>query len=54
MKKQPEVQLRVEELEQRIAPSHFGGHHPGHGAPGQFPSGNPSDAPGNSNPTPPR
>jgi hypothetical protein len=44
MKKQPEFQLRVEELEQRIAPSSA------KFPPGQFPSGNPAHAPGNSNP----
>ena len=44
MKENPEVQLEVEELEQRIAPSSA------NFPPGQFPSGNPAQAPGNSNP----
>jgi hypothetical protein len=39
-----EMDLVIEELEERIAPSmaNF--------PPGQFPSGNPAQAPGNSNP----
>jgi hypothetical protein len=39
-----QIQLQVEELEERIAPSS------GNFAPGQFPSGNPAHAPGKSNP----
>ena len=39
-----EIQLNVEELEQRIAPSSA------NFPPGQFPSGNPAQAPGKSNP----
>ena len=39
-----ELELTVEELEQRIAPSNA------NFPPGQFPSGNPAQAPGNSNP----
>ena len=39
-----EIQLNVEELEERIAPSNA------NFPPGQFPSGNPAHAPGNSNP----
>jgi len=38
------ILLNVEELEQRIAPSSA------NFAPGQFPSGNPAQAPGKSNP----
>lgn len=37
-------QLEIEELEERIAPSNA------NFPPGQFPSGNPAHAPGNSNP----
>jgi hypothetical protein len=44
MDDKPVIQLEVEELEERIAPS--GANFP----PGQFPSGNPAHAPGNSNP----
>ena len=44
MKKREEVSLEVEELEERIAPSNA------NFPPGQFPSGNPAHAPGNSNP----
>jgi hypothetical protein len=39
-----QIELDVEELEERIAPSAAGF------PPGQFPSGNPAQAPGNSNP----
>jgi hypothetical protein len=39
-----EVSLEIEQLEERIAPSS------GNFPPGQFPSGNPAHAPGNSNP----
>ena len=39
-----EIQLNVEELEERIAPSNA------NFPPGQFPSGNPAHAPGQSNP----
>jgi len=39
-----EVELELEELEERIAPSNA------NFPPGQFPSGNPGHAPGNSNP----
>jgi len=39
-----EIELNVEELEEKIAPSSAGF------PPGQFPSGNPAHAPGNSNP----
>jgi len=39
-----EIKLNVEELEERIAPSNA------NFPPGQFPSGNPAHAPGNSNP----
>ena len=39
-----ELELVVEELEERIAPSNA------NFPPGQFPSGNPAHAPGNSNP----
>jgi hypothetical protein len=39
-----EIELDVEELEEKIAPSSAGF------PPGQFPSGNPAHAPGNSNP----
>jgi hypothetical protein len=39
-----QIQLNVEELEDRIAPSSA------NFPPGQFPSGNPAHAPGNSNP----
>ncbi len=39
-----EIELEVEELEERIAPSSA------NFPPGQFPSGNPAHAPGNSNP----
>jgi hypothetical protein len=39
-----EVLNQVEELEERIAPSN------GNFPPGQFPSGNPAHAPGQSNP----
>jgi len=39
-----EIKLEVEELEERIAPSNA------NFPPGQFPSGNPAHAPGNSNP----
>ena len=38
------LELMVEELEERIAPSNA------NFPPGQFPSGNPAHAPGNSNP----
>jgi hypothetical protein len=38
------IKLEVEELEERIAPSNA------NFPPGQFPSGNPAHAPGNSNP----
>ena len=38
------IKLQVEELEERIAPSNA------NFPPGQFPSGNPAHAPGNSNP----
>jgi hypothetical protein len=41
---QQEIQLNIEELEERIAPSNA------NFPPGQFPSGNPAHAPGNSNP----
>jgi hypothetical protein len=44
MDEKPVIQLEVEELEERIAPSSAGF------PPGQFPSGNPANAPGNSNP----
>ena len=46
MKKQTnqEVRLEIEELEERIAPSSA------NFPPGQFPSGNPAHAPGQSNP----
>jgi hypothetical protein len=43
VKKPQELQLNVEELEERIAPSQH------HFPPGQFPAGNPAQAPGNSN-----
>jgi hypothetical protein len=36
--------FQIEQLEERIAPSN------GNFPPGQFPSGNPAQAPGNSNP----
>jgi hypothetical protein len=39
-----EVSLEIEQLEERIAPSNA------NFPPGQFPSGNPAHAPGNSNP----
>ena len=39
-----EIELNVEELEEKIAPSSA------NFPPGQFPSGNPAHAPGNSNP----
>ena len=39
-----ELELVVEELEERIAPSNA------NFPPGQFPAGNPAHAPGNSNP----
>jgi hypothetical protein len=39
-----EIKLQVEELEERIAPSSA------NFPPGQFPSGNPAHAPGQSNP----
>jgi len=39
-----EVLVQIEELEERIAPSS------GNFPPGQFPSGNPAHAPGQSNP----
>jgi hypothetical protein len=39
-----EMQLEIEELEERITPSSA------NFPPGQFPSGNPAHAPGNSNP----
>jgi hypothetical protein len=42
--KMEEVELNVEELEERIAPSNA------NFPPGQFPAGNPAHAPGNSNP----
>jgi hypothetical protein len=42
--KQAERRLTMEKLERRIAPSS------GNFPPGQFPSGNPAHAPGNSNP----
>ena len=38
------VEFRIEKLEERIAPS------AANFPPGQFPSGNPAHAPGNSNP----
>jgi hypothetical protein len=41
---QIEVELQIEELEERIAPSSA------NFPPGQFPSGNPAHAPGHSNP----
>lgn len=41
-----QIELMVEELEERIAPSSA------NFPPGQFPSGNPAHAPGNSNPNP--
>jgi hypothetical protein len=44
MKENPEIRLDVEELEERIAPSNA------NFPPGQFPSGNPAHAPGDSNP----
>jgi hypothetical protein len=44
MQERAELKLEVEELEQRIAPSSA------NFAPGQFPSGNPAHAPGDSNP----
>ena len=43
---QEEIKLDVELLEERIAPSNA------NFPPGQFPSGNPAHAPGNSNPNP--
>jgi len=43
-RKMEEIELDVEELEERIAPSNA------NFPPGQFPSGNPAHAPGNSNP----
>src|SRR6185369_18086157 len=43
-KMKQQIQLQVEELEPRIAPSSA------NFPPGQFPSGNPAHAPGNSNP----
>jgi hypothetical protein len=42
--KTEEVQLEIQELEERIAPSSA------NFPPGQFPSGNPAHAPGSSNP----
>jgi hypothetical protein len=44
MKDQQTINLNVEELEERIAPSNADF------PPGQFPSGNPAQAPGQSNP----
>ena len=44
MKKQAELKLKIEQLEDRIAPSSA------NFPPGQFPSGNPAHAPGQSNP----
>jgi hypothetical protein len=44
MDEKPVIQLEVEELEERIAPSNA------NFPPGQFPSGNPAQSPGNSNP----
>jgi hypothetical protein len=44
MDEKPVIQLEVEELEERIAPSNA------NFPPGQFPAGNPAHAPGNSNP----
>lgn len=44
MNERKEVELEIEELEERIAPSNA------NFPPGQFPSGNPAHAPGNSNP----
>jgi hypothetical protein len=44
MDDQPVIQLDMEELEERSAPSNA------NFPPGQFPSGNPAHAPGNSNP----
>jgi hypothetical protein len=44
MDEKPVIQLEVEELEERIAPSSA------NFPPGQFPAGNPAHAPGNSNP----
>jgi len=43
-KEQQERRFRIEKLEERIAPSNA------NFPPGQFPSGNPAHAPGNSNP----
>jgi len=42
--KQKESRFRIDPLEERIAPSNA------NFPPGQFPSGNPAHAPGNSNP----
>jgi hypothetical protein len=44
MKDHKTIDLQVEELEERIAPSNA------NFPPGQFPSGNPAHAPGQSNP----
>jgi hypothetical protein len=44
VRKMNEIELEVEELEERIAPSNA------NFPPGQFPAGNPAHAPGNSNP----
>jgi hypothetical protein len=43
-KEEKQISLEIETLEERIAPSK------GNFSPGQFPSGNPAHAPGNSNP----
>ena len=43
-KSESKRQFRIQKLEQRIAPSSS------NFPPGQFPSGNPAKAPGNSNP----
>ncbi len=41
---QPKARFNIQKLEERIAPSNA------NFPPGQFPSGNPAHAPGNSNP----
>ena len=43
-RKETESRFQIEKLEERIAPSNA------NFPPGQFPSGNPAHAPGNSNP----
>jgi hypothetical protein len=43
-KEEKQNRFQIEQLEERIAPSN------GNFPPGQFPSGNPAQAPGNSNP----